>query len=196
MVVRTTYSRTYSTSVRRTGVPSLSCPPLRSRLPSRPLAMSASLGSFVGLRRCCGASPSVLSSTAARAPRGSSARGAVTPFAGKKSDSEKPVLRPVPRAPDGTPTDVAQDLVLRPRRNRRSPTIRSAFREVCARAHRSEESDTGHLTRSFFCWVDYPHSRKLSVAALRARRRGGHPHRRHAGLQPAGLVRRLSVICA
>lgn len=169
----------------------ISCPP---RLLSRPLcAMSASLGSFTGLRRCRGAPPACLSS--ARAPR-SSARRAMSPFAGKKSDSEKPVLRPVPRAPDGTPTDVAQDLVLRPRRNRRSPTIRSAFREVCACAHHSGESTTGDLTRfllagrlsslppTFCCRSSCTTARRTSPSA---------PCRAAAGWAGASLVGDLCV---
>jgi len=39
--------------------------------------------------------------------------------------------RPVPPSPQGTPQGVSLDLPQRPRRNRRSPTIRGAFREVC-----------------------------------------------------------------
>jgi len=38
--------------------------------------------------------------------------------------------RPVAPTPPGTPTDVAQELAHRPRRNRRSPTIRGAVRET------------------------------------------------------------------
>lgn len=80
-----------------------------------------------------------LSAREAIAPRSASLRARSTgSAAGRVAASVKAIAeppakeskRPKPQVPDGTPMVEPLDLPMRPRRNRRSPTIRGAFREV------------------------------------------------------------------
>lgn len=107
--------------------------------------------------------------------------------------------RPKPQVPDGTPMVEPLDLPMRPRRNRRSPTIRAAFREV----RRDSALRSVRVTRSTIEGVprylsdiivltstaDAPQPEQLPAPSVRARWRRGHSHLRHAGLQPSRLVR-------
>lgn len=47
--------------------------------------------------------------------------------------ADAPPPRPVPKVPEGTPVVSPLELPIRPRRNRRSPTVRAAFRESLLR---------------------------------------------------------------
>jgi hypothetical protein len=102
--------------------------------------MAASLGTFVGMRRVCSDAPQLSAQPPARS--GCTGRRYALPTAAKKGDSADSSAaskaapasgRQVAQVPEGTPKGVSLDQPVRPRRNRRSPTVRAAFREVRAR---------------------------------------------------------------
>ena len=105
--------------------------------------MAASLGTYVGMRRVCSDAPQLPSQHVAAAARSGCARRRYALVTAKKGDAgaadATPASKAVPatgrqvaQVPDGTPKGVSIDMPVRPRRNRRSPTVRAAFREVCA----------------------------------------------------------------
>lgn len=172
-------------------------------------AMARSIGAYSGLRRAgAPASGSGLRSSASRAVACRRSAPVVAIAEPPSRPLEVQSQRPKPRVPENTPLVDPLELPLRPRRNRRSPTVRAAFRE--ARAHPTTRSDARGTTtrgRNAFAvrisqtarqWLtralpprgaDVSVSFQLPSASLRARRRRGHPHRRHARLQPPRLVR-------
>lgn len=96
-----------------------------------PAVASQRVGAYSGLRRVA---PARQAGLAAGAPaRRAAVATAVVAIAEPPSRPlEVQSQRPKPQVPDGTPVVTPLDLPLRPRRNRRSPTVRSAFREARA----------------------------------------------------------------
>ena len=99
--------------------------------------MAHSIGAYSGLRRAgAPAGGSALRASASRPVSGR--RAAVVAIAEPPSRPlEVESQRPKPRVPDNTPVVSPLELPLRPRRNRRSPTVRAAFREARAHARRA-----------------------------------------------------------
>jgi len=100
--------------------------------------MAASLGMYTGLRRTatCDVTPQPQQpATRGLCPTRRGLTIVVAATRPKKADtSDAPPAAPKPRpavqVPEGTPKGVSMDMPVRPRRNRRSPTVRAAFREV------------------------------------------------------------------
>ncbi len=110
-------------------------------------AMARSIGAYSGLRRAgAPASGSGLRSSASRAVACRRSAPVVAIAEPPSRPLEVQSQRPKPRVPENTPLVDPLELPLRPRRNRRSPTVRAAFRE--ARAHPTTRSDArGTTTR-------------------------------------------------